>query len=514
MSLTILNTPTSPNVTGTNLIYTISSSVVPAFQYRYLVDVYESGSATRLARFKYPQNSSGTVNIDLGRVLDDYLDYDYNWKTDTLLSSSTNSKRFTIEFGDEYGTSYTSAVTSYPSQVTSSISVFKGNIQYPSVGAYNDQTNQATIATSSINFNNLSYAQETTATQQTMLVYADRTLSNNPNMLNYPITSKYNPYENIDLNSNNPGEDIYVSASKGWYVAQPIGTEDYGTETYLNAYIPNDTETLSTSFFLYNDNNELIWYGRVPTAPLDTRTSSSAQTLTYPAGFKNYSSVENITQFTASLGTGPLSASISSSNQWSWYALSTVTQNQTQTSGIYHYYYNEDKGPDTLFSFNSGSTPAGVNYIRPALWANKHYPTYCNNEKTRFAFINSFGAWDYYNVYMPTRRVTNIDRKIYEQPRLNLNQRQTTYNVSNRGETQYYTEYTDDFEITTDIIDSQESQWLRELFESTEVYIQSGSNFIPINILNTTEQIINSSARNKQFQYTIRYQFSNLREPR
>ena len=52
------------------------------------------------------------------------------------------------------------------------------------------------------------------------------------------------------------------------------------------------------------------------------------------------------------------------------------------------------------------------------------------------------------------------------------------------------------------------------MFESTEVFIQSGSNFIPINLLNTRESIINTTARNKSFQYTVRYQFSNIREPR
>ena len=115
---------------------------------------------------------------------------------------------------------------------------------------------------------------------------------------------------------------------------------------------------------------------------------------------------------------------------------------------------------------------------------------------------------------MPTCRVTNIDRKTYEQDRINLNDRIATYNVSNRGDKQYYTEYTDQFEITTDIIDDKESQWLREMFESTEVYIQSGSDFIPINILNNRETIINNKYREKNYQYTLRYQFSNLREPR
>ena len=92
MALTILQEPTSPNVSNTNLIYTVSSSNVPQFQYRYIADLYESGSATRLARFKYPQNGSGTVNIDMGRPIGDYLDTKYNWAISNIDSSSTTYK--------------------------------------------------------------------------------------------------------------------------------------------------------------------------------------------------------------------------------------------------------------------------------------------------------------------------------------------------------------------------------------------------------------------------------------
>jgi hypothetical protein len=52
------------------------------------------------------------------------------------------------------------------------------------------------------------------------------------------------------------------------------------------------------------------------------------------------------------------------------------------------------------------------------------------------------------------------------------------------------------------------------MFESSEVFLQSGSNMIPINILNTQETVINDTPRNKNYQYTVRYQFSNIREPR
>ena len=148
MALTILQTPDLYdgyfNVSSTQLIYTISSSNVPQFQFRYIADLYESGSSTRLARFKYPQNSSNTANIDLGRPIGDYLSTNYSWKADIVDISSETSNVFEVRFGEEYGTSYTSTVTEFTDLVTSSIQVLKGNIQYPALGEYNNTTNTRT----------------------------------------------------------------------------------------------------------------------------------------------------------------------------------------------------------------------------------------------------------------------------------------------------------------------------------------------------------------------------------
>jgi len=294
----------------------------------------------------------------------------------------------------------------------------------------------------------------------------------------------------------------YQNHTKGWMTTQPLGLEDYHTENFL--YVPTNLGTGANIFrfqTIVSDGNVTIWRSgdQTLTVPVDQPTI-----VTLPIGFAN-ELVSNVAPYTGT----KMSDIVSSSAQWEHIGLYMNPANYGNMFPWFNYYYNEDKGPDVLLN-----TTLSLQ-IQPSMWkSGKYYPTNCNNEKTRFAFINSFGVWDYYNVYMPTRRSTKIDRKIYEQDRINLDERIATYNVSNRGEKQYYTEYTDEFEITTDILDDKESQWLREMFESSEVYIQSGSDFIPINILNNRETIINNKARNKQFQYTIRYQFSNLREPR
>ena len=261
MAITILQEPTSPNVSSTNLIYTVSSSNVPQFQYRYIADLYYSGSATKLARFKYPQNSSGTVNIDLGRPIGDYLETNYDWNTAIQTANSSSYKPFRIEFGEEYGTSYNSAVTTFSNKASASILVLKGNIQYPSVGAYDPATNARTNATSSINWNNSSYTVSGSGfTQFDIDTYSDHGLTNDPNKLNGFVTSKYWNDENIDVQKSGSyliGEAYYVSSSIGWWAAKPMGTDDYETVSQIN----NVSAGTAVRFTVFDDSNTEIANG-------------------------------------------------------------------------------------------------------------------------------------------------------------------------------------------------------------------------------------------------------------
>ncbi len=505
MAITILQEPTSPNVSNTSLIYTISSSNVPQFQFRYIADLYESGSATRLARFKYPQNSSGTANIDISRPIGDYLDYDFNWSINDVEISNTTCKRFTVQFGEEYGTSYSSSVTTFANEASSSISVLKGNIQYPAISEWSTANYAPIQATSSMNWEASAYGAFNVIVQQpNPYFWSDKNLTNNPNLLTMPATAKYyidgSQYGSPTSGGGwQPAEAL--SSSAGYYVAQPTSLEDYATFHYYYAKENLTNNELYTQVLaIYDDNDSLIFNSTI-TGSLPFVSTTDPKIISAPVGLANLTDATN--------GSGDkLSEVISGSAQWNWYSIANISFPSNIYQVLPKFFYNEDKGASTLLS--------GTNGLRaPQVWASgKYYPTNCKGEKTRFAFINSFGVWDYYNVYMPTRRITKIDRKMYEQESLNLNDRIATYNVSNRGEKQYYTEYTDEFEITTDIIDDKESQWLREMFESSDVFIQSGSDFIPINLLNNTETIINNKARNKNYQYTISYQFSNLREPR
>jgi len=326
MALTILSKPDSPNVCNTNLIYSISSSNVPQYQFRYIADLYESGSSIRLARFKYPQNNSGTCNIDLSRPIADYMETDYNWAITgsvpggaytgySIYSSSLTAKRFTIEFGEEYGTSYSSSVTTFTGSVNCQQSILNGNIQYPSPSNFDGNTGQITLATSSFQFNFLPYYWDNFPIYDLspIVSYSDGTLSNNPNMLNAPATSKYYKEQNIfgGAYTLSTMRNVYDNTgSIGWYVAQPIGHTDLGTETYYSEFFPTGSFIFTRYVRVYNDDNNMIG-GTSNTYVSSTTDLYSQSLLSIPVGMEQMGGMR--------AGTTPLSASISSSAQWSWY---------------------------------------------------------------------------------------------------------------------------------------------------------------------------------------------------
>jgi hypothetical protein len=141
-------------------------------------------------------------------------------------------------------------------------------------------------------------------------------------------------------------------------------------------------------------------------------------------------------------------------------------------------------------------------------------PVPCSDEYTRFAFINQYGFWDYYNVYNPVKTNTDLQRESFSNSFVNYSTNPSPYNVNRRGDTQTYLASTDRYSIDTDYINKETANWLEELMESPSVYLQEGANFVPIIITNTEYQTNNSTARNKLFQYTIEWEYANARRSR
>ena len=135
----------------------------------------------------------------------------------------------------------------------------------------------------------------------------------------------------------------------------------------------------------------------------------------------------------------------------------------------------------------------------------------CNYDRVRFAFINKFGFWDFYGFNLPKSKVTSTDRQGITKPMVNYSGVVGAYNGQRRGKDWYNIQYTDDFTVTTPFINQSEAEWLSEMFESPEVFVQEGDNFIPIVITNASYTHNTNKRAQKNFQYEIQYQYANNR---
>jgi hypothetical protein len=135
MAVSFIQQPTNPNGTQSTIVYSLTGLTLQD-QAKYICDVKASGSATTLVRIKQPSNQSNFGVFELSDVLHDYTDWDEVWTTPTIVSSSNNNTRtFSIEFGEEYGTSPSSSLIISASQITSSLTV------YPAVTEFVDGLN-------------------------------------------------------------------------------------------------------------------------------------------------------------------------------------------------------------------------------------------------------------------------------------------------------------------------------------------------------------------------------------
>lgn len=138
----------------------------------------------------------------------------------------------------------------------------------------------------------------------------------------------------------------------------------------------------------------------------------------------------------------------------------------------------------------------------------------CNYERVNFLFINNYGMWDFYGFNLPIKKNTSIMRKSFVKPFVDYSSVTSPYNGKRRGTSVYNTSYMDNISVSTPYVTEEVANWLTQLIESPEVYLQEGTNMVPIVITNSN-YIHNTNIRSqKAFQYEISYQYANQRQTR
>tara|TARA_R110001632_G_scaffold153683_2_gene271740 strand:+ start:1256 stop:2446 length:1191 start_codon:yes stop_codon:yes gene_type:complete len=124
MAVSFIQQPTTPNGTQATIVYSLTGLTLQD-QAKYICDVKTEDGVTQLVRIKQPSNESNFGVFEISDVLHDYTDWDEVWTTPTIVSSSNNNTRtFSIEFGEEYGTSPSSSLIISESQVSQSLTVY------------------------------------------------------------------------------------------------------------------------------------------------------------------------------------------------------------------------------------------------------------------------------------------------------------------------------------------------------------------------------------------------------
>lgn len=127
----------------------------------------------------------------------------------------------------------------------------------------------------------------------------------------------------------------------------------------------------------------------------------------------------------------------------------------------------------------------------------------------RFMFVNSLGTFDYFTAILMSRQYKNVSRKTYER---NLS---ADYSIGERGATVIDVDSIKSVTVATDWVSQEESDWLQEFFDSTEVYeLKTDGTTLPVVINNNSIEVkktINDKLINYEFDYTYAFKTNTRR---
>jgi hypothetical protein len=124
MAVTFTQTPTTPNGSQSTIVYGVNN-LTPSSSAKYICDIKDNDTNELLVRIKQPANNSGYGVFEISDILHDYMDYDPVWKITTPTQSTNNNSRvFSIEFGEEYVPSGSTALTVSPSEIVDTLTMY------------------------------------------------------------------------------------------------------------------------------------------------------------------------------------------------------------------------------------------------------------------------------------------------------------------------------------------------------------------------------------------------------
>jgi hypothetical protein len=306
---------------------------------------------------------------------------------------------------------------------------------------------------------------------------------NNAINWNWPSSSYYTPQPTPTLSGS---AFFFQNALTNAPLTKDVQLGEYETISIINGNFPgtnNAQDIYTVSITQYNSSNSVIAqnsYFNIASNGGGPRTSS-AQLWTDASGSQTAA-----TQL-LTIGVGPANISSILNPACVKYEVKLLSQDDAEET-------------DSYYAFRT------YNIVQPA----------CGYEGVRFAWKNEFGVWDYYTFTLQSDSSFDIQRNTYTQTFVNYGTPSTSvpYSKSRRGIKPFYNKPLQSKTATSNWLTQEDADWLRELFFSTNVFIQEGEDFLPAAIVSSRVVEKTNPRTQKNFQYIIEFTPANQLRPR
>ena len=314
-----------------------------------------------------------------------------------------------------------------------------------------------------------------------------------------------------------------------------IDTEDSAQYTLFNGYLKRtDILNLVTNNFGYDTSrfylNPITFIGVIPGNWLTNAPKTQYANLSdygtlsmYSADWGVDTDLEGIT-ITYYGSTGPSIGSeevynLDANGGFTTYG--TTTEKQVMYFGCFP--ANLRNWSTTFQALVTAGTIQGGHYVIRAhnpnhnlldhITINVNCPTLKGYEPIRLAWLNQWGAWDYYTFTMKSAKTTSTKGSTYQQLEGTWNDSIYQVNGFKGGKKSFRVNATEKISMNTDFVSESVSEWFEDLINSPEVYILDGYQFQPadpaFNQYATPVRLTTSSftrktvANDKLMQYTF-----------
>ena len=452
MAITITKQPTQPNMANNDLLFVVSSNATSNAQYQYVVDIFESGSSTLIQRIKQQPNPNGLGVFNLGNILTTQMDSDKVWKTQYFDTSSEANKLFDIKFGETFASSSTDTPALYDGiqTATTGSPAKTGEDFYVITDGLVDYPDAVAY-----NFDSGSYFIEELASTPT-------TFNHNVALSSAPKTQYIREGDYLTI-----GAYMGNMATTSSTLAQDLFYVQIQWKNDAGSVIQNDDfyNIISNGGVLRTNLTDL-W------SAVYTNQDATSRLMYIGLGYQNL-----------------VDAGLTPPSGWASYTATIYGQSDDgleNSAGVWDSY---------TFVKQEGA---------------------CEYNGQRFAWKNEYGVWDYYNFTLQSNASNNIERVSFKQSFVPYNTADNvpTYDTTRRGTKQIVNKVNRIQTANTDWLTQAEADWLRELFFSTNVYIQDGVRFRPVVITDATLNEKTNPRTQKVFQYSINFELANNKRSR